>query len=172
MHYDEQISIGSATANMHQTDVAAGGLALRLDFTLADYLSVGTELGFAVLDVGGPERREGDLVHQVRSGWALRGGLVLGVALPIEDVTLRAEALVGGRGTFIERETRVRDCVGTTSSVAAELVVEPRVALDWFVLPRISLGAYIGTNVIVPGELSGGVTLAFHLRPYDGQARR
>lgn len=171
-HWNETYVVGDAGRDLHDADLLAGGLTARLDLTIFDYVSVGAELSFASAQVGGDPRRDGDLVHTPGSITALGGGLVLGAGIPIDVFTLRPEVYLGGRGVFLDSETRVGDCVSRTVAGTSEWVVEPRLALEWFTGPWMGVSAYVGTNVLNPGELNVGLQLSLHLRSYDGVPSR
>lgn len=171
-HHNRRHGYGDAGRDLNDPDPFAGGLLGRLDLTFLDYLSVGAEVFGAGVAVGGITRLEGEVSHTPQALLTLGGGLVLGVAIPVDVVTLRAEVLLGGRGVMLHSETRVRDCIGGASSWVAEGVVEPRVGASIFVLPFLSVNAWVGSNVLVPGDLHVVLALGAHTRSYDGQPGR
>ncbi|MEC7522390.1 MAG: hypothetical protein VYE22_21060 [Myxococcota bacterium] len=171
-HHNETHALGDAGRDLHDADLLTGGLTARLDLTIFDYLSVGGEVSFAGASVSGAPRTDGALVHTPTSVSFLGGGLVLGAGIPVDVFTIRPELFLGGRAVLLSSETRVGDCVESTLSDTAEWVVEPRIAVEWFVGPWTGLSVFVGTNVLVPGEVNAGVQLSLHARSYDAAPSR
>ena len=153
-------------------DVAAGpatGLRLRGLGFLTPWLYTGFELGFGIGDASGPRLAIGELEVEPTSVVVLDAGAVTGFAIPVGPVVLRPEVLVGVRGVGLQVETQRGSCVGTASEWHAELAVAPRLGVDVFVTPWLSVGAYGGSHLIGTGDWHGGVDLRLHTRSYGGQ---
>ncbi|MBX3273024.1 MAG: hypothetical protein KF729_22365 [Sandaracinaceae bacterium] len=171
VHDEQRFGVATGGRDLRDTDLIAGGLSLRLDVGFFDYLFAGVEVGLFGTDVSGPTRRERDLAIRPLNLLVPSGGAVVGVAIPIDAVTLRLEVYAGMRVVALRSETRRGDCVESTWASTVIGVVEPRAALEVFVLPYLGLGAMVGTNVLEPGEVHGALTLSVHTRAYDSQPR-
>ena len=100
------------------------------------------------------------------SGIFFEGGLLPGLSFQLGDapVTVRLEALLGGR---------VLAFSGTTSdqrgfsAAATSWVAQPRVALDMWTSPFVTIGAFAGTNLVHQSDYVFGLSFAAHLAPFD-----
>jgi len=99
-----------------------------------------------------------------------RVGPVFGARLPLGRLSLRLEGMTALQLLFV-----IANRIGPegTKRPAGEggalLAIEPRAALDWWFTPDSTLSAWAGANVLRPGDYSMGLSLAAHVRAFDGQ---
>ncbi len=93
------------------------------------------------------------------TGFGLQGGLRSGVAIQGNDVSVGLEVVVGGR-------------VAALSSSGYQIqranwLVEPRLRLDFWTSPYVSLGGYAAANLTDLPSYGGGLDVTLHLLPFD-----
>ncbi len=130
----------------------------------------GLELGAGVGPLSGPSLDTGDLVLTPTTATLLTGGGVGGLSVPLGAFALRAEVAVGVRALAVHLETRRGTCVTTTSVWSTGLWLEPRIGLDWFVTPWLTLGAFGGGEPLHGvAAWHGGLSVGVHTRSHDAQ---
>jgi len=170
-HHEQSYAIGSGAHGLDSPDVVVGGPMLRLDFTVADWVSLGAEVAIAGADVSGPTRTDGRVRVTPTGLFAFDAGAVVGVGLPVDIVTFRPEVYAGIRLLALSSVTQLDDCVDLASSAEVVPVLEARLGVELFLSNHVGLIATVGTNVLNPGEMHGALTLSFHSRAFDGQPR-
>jgi hypothetical protein len=102
------------------------------------------------------------------AGLFFEGGLLPGVAVPLGEsgVTAKLETLLGGRLLAISgyrNDGSERSFTATSTS----WVVQPRVALDVWTSPFVTVGAFAGSNLVRQGDHVFGLSVAAHVSPFD-----
>lgn len=101
-----------------------------------------------------------------------RFGPLVGARVPLGVVSLRLESLVGVQALWLSHQaSRPDGSVKNASVTNIAIVIEPRVALDWWAWPDTTLSLWTGTNALRPGDVTFGVALTAHGRPFDGRFR-
>jgi hypothetical protein len=102
------------------------------------------------------------------TGVFFEGGLLPGVAFPLGDsgVSARFEALLGGRLLAFSGHVNDGTDRGFNAS-SATWVAQPRVALDVWTSPFVTIGAFAGTNLVQRGDHVFGLSIAAHMAPFD-----
>jgi len=164
---------GNVGVNVTGTRTAAigtGDLRVRLAITRNFYL--GVELGIG----GGPSApglqattSMADATVRPSGTMWISGGFAVGARIPLGAIDLRAELLLGGALATSELHERYFDCENYVSIGSGIGLVEPRVAIDWWVSPWMTLGVVGGVNLAGPlSDAQVGVAVGFHARPHDG----
>lgn len=100
------------------------------------------------------------------SGIFFEGGLVPGFDFRLGElpVTARVEMLLGGRlASFNGSTTDQKGFIATSMT----WVAQPRVAIDMWTSPFVTVGAFAGANVVRQNDYVFGLSLAAHFAPYD-----
>ena len=98
------------------------------------------------------------------------GGLV-GLRLPLGPVSVRGELFVGGYGVNLYQSVVTGALSNASVAMAAGVpVVEPRVAVDLWTTPWLTLSGSYGRNVLDRGSQLGALSLTFHGRGFDGES--
>lgn len=97
----------------------------------------------------------------------MMGGLVIGVDHPVGRMTVGLEAFAGGRGVVVEATSHRGACETEDQRVVGHAVVEGRVRADVWLTPWLTAGGYAGKDAVT-GQTSAGLSLAGHLRAFDG----
>lgn len=133
---------------------------------------VAFDVGFALGHARGEPYERGGYRLSPASGVNFvhaRVGPVIGFRVPLGHLSLRFETVTAFQALLLM--TRVDGPEGTNKqggTGGAMLAIEPRVALDLWLTPDTTLSAWGGTNVLRPGDVSTGVSLAAHFRAFDG----
>lgn len=153
-----------------RADERAGFLLLdaRYGVHVIDYLYVGVELSLGAGSEVSSSRTRELMVVRPGSLLYLGGGAVVGTSLPLGDFRLRGELLTGFRSVHLEIETQLEDCIETETHSTWAWAVEPRLAMDYWVKPYLTLGAFVGMDVLELGSVYGGVGVALHIVSFDG----
>jgi hypothetical protein len=148
--------------------VWVGSFDLRVTGAIGDHLLLGGEI--SAFTGGAPSgaitRDDWTLEAGRVSGFG--GGLVGGIVVPLGPFRVRGEVLAGGRALFVSAVSTIGDCVSTDEQIVSRWVVEPRLAVEWFVTPWMSVEAWGGADVVDLGTAAFGLRLDFHTRSYDG----
>ena len=118
----------------------------------------------------GPAFRSGtpsDARYSVgNTGVFFEGGLVPGFDFQLGELplTVRTEILLGGRLATFNGNTNDQKSFLATSMT---WVAQPRVALDMWTSPFVTVGAFAGANVVRQNDYVVGLSLAAHFAPYD-----
>lgn len=105
--------------------------------------------------------------------FALNFGGVAGYRIPAGSVSIRLESMLGLR-IISASQTAASDAYPSRREASVTLftwAVEPRIALDVWVSPSITLAAFAGVNALGLGDRSIGLALGVHSRTYDGAWR-
>ncbi len=106
------------------------------------------------------------------SGWldtfAFAGGLLMGARIPLGKLSLRPEMLVGGRVLSLSQQATLAGEAKKATATTAAWALEPRLALDMWVLPWMTVSAFAGKDLRDPRSLSFGLMIVGHVRAYDG----
>jgi hypothetical protein len=148
---------------------AAAGLSLRLLFHGRRFYG-GLESAFAV--VGADEHHMEPMTRVVleprvtmaTTNGAVFGAKVMSGSLP---VSASAEMLGGVRTVSVTAESEHGACITQDTTVHASAVLEARVRADYWLTPRVSLGGWMGTDLISEAP-SAGIVISSHLRAFDG----
>lgn len=168
-HFDKQFKYDLKGRDIRPSE-RAGFLLFdtRIGGYLMDYLYTGVELSVGAGSSVNSMRTEELLWVRPGSMTYVGFGAVLGGTLPLADFQLRGELLTGFRALILEVETQYGDCINTESFTELQFALEPRVALDYWATEWLTVGAFVGMDVIDLGSLYGGIGLELHAIPYDG----
>jgi hypothetical protein len=153
--------------DLAEPSVFAAGFNLRMTVGLGRWFLLGTEL-----DISSGGSPEGEVTHGDQSLTAgdvsaLTGGVIFGVALPVGPLRFRGELFAGGQGIDVTATSVLGDCVSETSAILTRWVIEPRIGIELFLTPSLSVDLWGGADVVNPGNLAGGLRLNLHARGYD-----
>lgn len=98
-----------------------------------------------------------------------RVGPAVGVRVPLGKVSLRFEGLTALQLLLLS--TEVYGPEGTRrdgGGGGVMLALEPRAAIDLWVAPDTTLSAWAGANLLRSGDYTSGLSLAAHVRAFDG----
>lgn len=135
------------------------------------YAGVEGQIGRAMVDTRMIERDSGLQIDSSASIFS-QSGVVAGVAVPVGNLSLRAEALVGARLVGLSVTSRHADCVDDSMAFDWSLLVEPRVSAETWLSPWMSAGVQVGSNVAGERDMSVGVFLRGHTRAFDATRPR
>ena len=145
---------------------------MRVTNAVSDHLYLGVEgqVGGAGL-VGGPAMvSQGDsLLLQPRGGLYLAGGGLAGAVVSIGDYDLRGEVVAGGRALGLQVHSQHLNCTDDSTAWGAQPWIEPRVAIDRWVSPWVTVGAFAGGSLLHRGDTSFGLTVTGHVRAFDAR---
>jgi hypothetical protein len=96
------------------------------------------------------------------------GGIPIGYRIPLGRASIRGELVTGVASASVSHVSTGNGHTGSTDATGARLLVEPRIAGDIWFTQHMSFGAYAGMNVIDRGAPAIGLTLAYHIRAFDG----
>lgn len=94
------------------------------------------------------------------TGFGFQGGLRTGVAMQGRDVSVGVEVVFGGRLAVLSN-------IGGYQIQRANWLVEPRLRVDVFTSPYVTVGGYAAANLVDLPSYGGGLDVSFHLLPYD-----
>ena len=98
-------------------------------------------------------------------------GALVGAQTPrVFDFQARAELFAGGRIVGLSLRERY-DCNhdGCAGLLGAQWMLEPRVAVDYWAFPQVTFGAWVGSDVLHNGNVSGGLSFVLHTRTFDAR---
>jgi len=169
-HDDNRFRIRYDGADLSDNAPLTAGLTLRGTGFLTDAIYLGFEGEVTAGDATGPTVDLGGLSMTPESVGGAGGGLIGGLAVPLlPRLVLRAEVLGGARVVWLQVTTRRGDCVTTSTATGGQWLLEPRLALDWHAGPWVTLGGWVGTDLLAGGAVAGGAVAAFHFRSFDGR---
>lgn len=150
---------------------SAATLDLRITGFVAGPLYVG---GLVSVGGGGANRIQLQTRYGVytteRAALHVPMGVVFGVSTPrVAGFEGRVEMVAGGRVTsaYASSGCEKDDC--RRAIVGADWLVMPRVAVDFWITPFVSLSPWGGFDAAHLGDFSAGVAIAVHSRPFDGR---
>lgn len=150
--------------------IDAGTFDMRLTGFATRALYWGGELGFgfgtaprvAIEPAPSTIITAGPSVHIVSGG-------VVGLSTRREGrFSARAELLGGGRFLAITSRDAATD-KQASSYLAASWIAEPRVAIEMWARPDLSLSLWAGADVLHLGDVSSGLSLVMHTRSFDAR---
>lgn len=148
-------------------DVTTGTVDLRMLGYVSRAIYTGGEL-----DVGAGGNRAAPLGGGVGSkGFA--GNVTLGAVVGAASIRsgalqLRGELFAGGR-LLLVAAADPSQVGGGPAFVGASWMLEPRAAVDLWVAPDVTLGAWAGADVLTRGAWSTGLAIALHTRSFDAR---
>jgi hypothetical protein len=100
---------------------------------------------------------------------SFRTGALLGAALPLQRLRVRFESLVGLQMISLSHDVASTSGGATerTSSLNATFLLEPRVALDLWVGPRVTVSAYVGKDLLHLRDTTAGIGFSLHALRFD-----
>lgn len=133
----------------------------------------------AEFDLGGVAGDDADMVTMATDGgvrpaemtpriqMSFGYGAVLGARVPLGNLRLSAEVFAGGRTLQLAVDSAVGACETTSYAYSSRAAIEPRVRLEAWVSPWLTLGAFAGSDLLSPGPAAGAF-LSGHTRAFDG----
>ncbi len=94
---------------------------------------------------------------------------ILGTSVPIGPLTLRGELAAGVDAIGIKTHTQHLDCEHHTTLFETKAALRPRVSVEHWVTPWISMGASLATNVLRKNDASLGLFVGGHWQAFDGR---
>lgn len=94
-------------------------------------------------------------------------GAVLGVDHDLGRLSLGAELMLGGQALVLTTKSVRAACETESQHWVGRGLVEGRVRADAWLTPWLTVGGYVGKDV-VSGGTGGGLSLGGHLRAFDG----
>lgn len=175
--HDDSITYIVTGEDAYAVDSSATAFAfdLRLTGSVTRHIYTGVEgsLGGAGLaDTRIMESPAGLKVEPAGGAVYLAGGAVLGVGLPLGNVVAKAEVFAGYRAIGVPVTTRHDDCVDESTAFAGDWVAQPRVSLEYWSRPWMTLGAWLGADTFGAEATSGGIFMRHHTRAFDAQRGR
>ncbi len=177
------LGIGEPGSFRYSGDYVQGPLAalmfeLRPSIFVISGLYVGYELGAGAGHADLPDftTSDGWRVDASSAGvnlFAINFGGIAGYRIPVGSVSIRLENMLGLRSTSAS-QTAASAAYPSRREASVTLVtwaVEPRIAVDVWVSPSITLAAFAGVNALGLGDRSIGLALGVHSRTYDGTRR-
>jgi hypothetical protein len=149
-------------------------LSMRIGIPFVPWAYAGMELQFGLGGNRLPATEANNYVISESSGnpatsVEFGGGLYGGLRAPLGYLSLRAEAFLGGRTISTSQVARSYLEGSRSASVSLDTwVIEPRVFLDIWVAPWMTLSGFGGMNVLHFSDHNGGLVLGFHGSHYDG----
>ncbi len=149
----------------------AAGAALRLALALPAPLYVGAdlELGGLVSDTGADVEMTGGgagpSMAAHRTLYVGAGG-VAGVRGQLGRAGLAAEVVAGVRDVSLSVESQHGACITSETHHLTAAFVEPRVRVDVWLTPWITIAGFAGSELDGDSKMVGA-SLAFHLRAFD-----
>ena len=150
----------------------AGGLDLRMLGGRRIYGGVEASIGGISADEGSMQMVSNDAMPGATLEPTVQlhvsGGAVVGARLPLGDFQLAAELMAGTRMVQVSLHSRYGACETTEYERFVTPVVEPRLRLDYWANPWLTLGAFAGFDVLSKDSQVFGVYLGGHSRAFDG----
>lgn len=182
--FTRQLDAGFAGAGVMQHDTGsfayrvategdratAAGAALRLALALPAPLYVGAdlELGGLVSDAGADVEMigaAGPSMSAHRTLYLGAGG-VAGLRGQLGRAGLAAEMVAGVRDVSLSVESQHGACITSETHHLTAAFVEPRVRVDVWLTPWITIAGFAGSDLDGDSKMVGA-SLAFHLRAFD-----
>ncbi len=165
-------TIAADSAQLSPGPLRAHGGELRVGIQLSPYAYLGFGYGLA-LGANSSRTIESD-GYRV----ALRDGInfihgrfapFVGVRAPLGRVSLRAELAPAVQVQLVLFKATAAggpEKPGSAGSIG--VILEPRLAVDYWLTPDTTLSLWSGANAMRPGDLTFGLSLMGHLRAFDG----
>ena len=99
-------------------------------------------------------------------------GIVAGIAVPLGQLTIKGEAMAGGRLLSLRVTSRHAECVNDSYVTEADWTIAPRVVVETWITPWFVLGGRVGTDLLHKDDLEVGVYLGGYLRAFDATRSR
>lgn len=165
-------SLGVDSAQLSHGALRGYGGDLRVGGHLSPYVYLGFGFGFALganasrtVEAGGYRVALRDGVNLIHARFAP----FVGVRAPLGRVSLRAELAPALQAQIVLFKAYAADGSQKPGSGGGiGLILEPRVAVDYWLTPDTTLSLWSGANAMRPGDLTFGLTLLGHLRAFDG----
>lgn len=155
--------------------LGGGGFGLRITGFVLPFIYAGIEYGITLghneragFSAGGATfEPTGKLVDTFGFG----GGGLVGLRLPLGPISVRGEVLFGGY-TLSLMQSVVKGTLESNSVPmgASTWAIEPRVAVDLWATPWMTVSGSYGRNVVDHGSQTAALTLTWHVRSFDGSA--
>jgi hypothetical protein len=142
-----------------KTSVGSGGFGLRVTGFLLPFFYVGVEYGItlgrtqpgSLISDGASFARAAELVDTT----ALFGGAVFGLRLPLGRVSARGDLLLGGYGLDLSQSVTKGALTNASVPMSTSApLFEPRVAVDLWATPWVTLSGSYGRNLVDHGTQS------------------
>lgn len=150
----------------------AGGLDLRILGGRRIYGGVEASVGGIRADEGSMQMVSNDAMPGATLEPTVQlhvtGGGVIGARLPLGSFQLAAELMAGTRMVQVSLHSQYGACETTEYERFVTAVVEPRLRLDYWANPWLSVGAFAGYDVLAKDSQVFGVYLGGHSRAFDG----
>jgi hypothetical protein len=91
-----------------------------------------------------------------------------GLRLPLGTMSLRGEMLLGGSSISIDQYAQNGNNQLTATASSTVLLLEPRVALDVWATPTLTVSLFGSMPSFDPDAANAGIILSMHLRAFDG----
>lgn len=92
----------------------------------------------------------------------------VGLRLPLGIVSVRSEMAVGGSSLTVTQYANSGGNALTATATAWALLLEPRVSLDWWFTPKLTLSVVGAMPAFTPEATDVGIAFAVHTRVLDG----
>jgi hypothetical protein len=161
-------------ASVSDRATAAGG-TVRVAMALPVHLYVGAELEIGALVAG----TAADVSMSAADGAApagptmsaretlyMGGGAVAGVRGHLGRLALSAEVVGGARDVSLSVKSRHGSCVLSDTHHRTSAFAEPRLRLDFWLSPWLSVAGFAGSEIDGDNRMVGA-SLAFHVRAFD-----
>ncbi|MGA2447954.1 MAG: hypothetical protein ABTD50_04675 [Polyangiaceae bacterium] len=151
---------------------ASYALDMRTSIRLAGPVYVGLlfRMGAGRLATGAPSQSDATGVRPDSSFLDLAVGGLAGLMLGhFEGVRLRAEVGAGVRALDVLIDSMTCNAQASCEAIQGRGLVEPRLVLDAWLTPWWSVGASVGLEALQPSDGFVGLSLAFHVRNFDGE---
>jgi hypothetical protein len=155
-------------------DRTASGVSLRLAMALPAHLYAGAEVEMGGLVSGGaPDVAmttvdgTGTPSMLARDKAIMGAAAVAGVRGRVGRVALAAEVVAGARDLSISVQSRDGACIRSRTHHRAAAFAEPRVRLDFWLTPWLTVAGTAGSELDGESRMLGA-ELSFHLRAFDG----
>lgn len=166
-------SFGVAGSQMGIRTVDTAGIDFRFVGYATPFVYLGLDWGFAMGAVdSNVAPTEGYTFRDPKGPDFLhaRTSFVTGTRIPLGQVSLRLETLVGL--DIVSMSVDVKKGTGdwTRGSISSVgLLIEPRLAADVWTGPWSTISLWAGKNLLIPADHTLGLTFAIHGRAFDGQ---
>ena len=156
-----------------KSSVGSGGVGLRITGFLLPFFYAGIEYGITLgrtqpgsfISDGASFQRGGALIDTT----VLFGGALFGLRLPLGRVSVRGDLFLGGYGlSLVQAVTKGALMNAKVSMSASAPLVEPRVSVDLWATPWVTLSGSYGRNLVDGGTQAGALSVTFHGRAFDG----